>query len=82
LFREFVAHKALATRRNEAAVFLAWKTADLMRCQKLPELKTLLNKAPVGPHRQSMREMRDNVEALSKLIGVPLQKAKGKRTAG
>jgi hypothetical protein len=76
LFREFAAHKAKAVRRNEEAVFLAWKTADLTRCQKLPDLKTLLNRQPVGPHRQSIREMRDNVEALSKLIGVPLQKAK------
>lgn len=80
LFREFAAHRSMARRRNDEAVFLAWKTADLTRCKKLPELKDLLNRTPVGPHRQSIREMRDHVEALSKLIGVPLQKAKGKRT--
>jgi hypothetical protein len=79
LFREFVAHKARSKRQHEETIFLAWKTADLTRCKTLPDLQKLLNRAPSGPQKQSIREMRDNLEAIGKLIGTPLQKAKGKR---
>jgi hypothetical protein len=79
LFREMASYRDRLSTEYDRDIRLAWHVAALSRSQKFPELKTLLSRGTQAAEKQSHREMRDNLEALSKLIGAPLQKAKAKR---
>jgi hypothetical protein len=73
LFREFVVAKRASKRRVQHDIAVAWQTANFTRAAKLPELDKVL--APTNtPSRQTIKQQRSVLEAISKSYGLTLRK--------